>query len=308
MEHVPVLLHEAIDGLNIQPDGLYLDLTIGRAGHSCEILKRLTSGQLIGFDQDKEAINASKKILDNISHHYILVNDNFVNVVRYLKDNDIKEVDGILMDLGVSSPQFDDASRGFSYQKDALLDMRMDNVHNPLTAKEIVNTYSKEELTRIFYLYGEEKYALSIANNIVKKRALKPIETTFELVDIIKKSKPSKELKKIGHPAKQVFQALRIAVNDELNVLEKTLKDLIPYLRKSGGRLAIISFHSGEDRIVKNIFKSYTYRQGDRLNIPTIEKEVEYRLVNRKVITPSQQEIKSNHRSISAKLRILERV
>ena len=211
------------------------------------------------------------------------------------------------MDLGVSSPQFDEGERGFSYNKDAPLDMRMDQENNPLTAEKIVNTYSFKELVTIFREYGEEKYASSIASNIIKEREVKPIKTTLELVSIIKKSKPSKELKKVGHPAKQVFQALRIEVNDELNILRKTLNDVIPFLRRGGGRLAVITFHSGEDKIVKRIFQDIAIDVGNRIDLPTKESEKEYREVNHKVIKASEEELALNHRSQSAKLRILER-
>ena len=306
MEHLPVLLNETIESLNIKENGIYLDLTLGRAGHSQEILKRLKTGRLIGVDQDVEAIKKSEVTLSRISRNYTLVNDNFVNVISILRKLDIEKVDGILMDLGVSSPQFDDGERGFSYRENAELDMRMDRIHNSLTAKKIVNTYSFEELCRVLRDYGDEKYAPRIADNIIKARKIKPIETTFELVEIIKQSKPQKELRKVGHPAKQTFQALRIEVNDELNVLTKTLEEVIPLLN-SKGRLAVITFHSGEDRIVKNIFKKHALVEGNRLNFPTKEKEPDYILVTRKPIVPSKKEMEFNRRSTSAKLRVLER-
>ena len=210
------------------------------------------------------------------------------------------------MDLGVSSPQFDDISRGFTYRFDTKLDMRMDQ-RNSLTAREIINTYSLEELIRVFRDYGEEKYAYSIAKNIIKSREISPIETTFQLVDIIKMSKPSKELKKPGHPAKQVFQALRIEVNDELNVLKKTLSKVTALLNE-GGRLAVITFHSGEDRIVKQFFKELTVVEGNRLDLPSEDKKLEFKLVNNKVIVPSEDELERNHRSQSSKLRIIEKI
>ncbi len=306
MEHIPVLLNDTLIGLSIKPDGIYLDLTLGRAGHAKEILKRLTTGKLVGVDQDIEAIKKSEITLKEISDNFILVNDNFVNIPSILESLSIKEVDGVLMDLGVSSPQFDEKERGFSYREDAPLDMRMDQTHNSLTAKEIVNTYSFEQLCRVLRDYGDEKYASSIANNIIKSRKIKPIETTLELVDIIKRSKPQKELKKVGHPAKQTFQALRIEVNDELNVLSKTIEEVLPFL-KSDGRLAVITFHSGEDRIVKNIFKKYTVVEGDRINLPTKPKEVNYELVNHKPIIATPEELEVNPRSASAKLRIIKR-
>ena len=305
-KHVPVLLNEVIEGLNIKSDGIYVDLTLGRGGHSEAILSRLSpKGLLIGVDQDETAIKESDERLAKVAKNYVLVRSNFVEIESILENLHIDKVNGILMDLGVSSPQFDDISRGFTYRYDAPLDMRMDQ-RNSLTAKEIVNTYSLKELTDIFQIYGEEKYAYSIAKNIVKYREEKEIETTFELVEIIKKSKPQKELKKVGHPAKQVFQALRIAVNDELNVLYKTLQKAV-YLLKKKGRLAVISFHSGEDKIVKQIFKSLTVVEGNRYDLPLKNEEKEFIEVNHKVIVPSQEEIERNHRSVSSKLRIIER-
>ena len=305
-EHIPVLLNEVIDGLNIKKDGIYLDLTLGRAGHSSVILSKLDKGLLIGVDQDQEAIDKSSQRLAAISSNYKIVKSNFVNVKDILDNEGIDYVDGVLMDLGVSSPQFDEGYRGFSYKENAELDMRMD-LENPLTAKDIVNKYSLEELTKIFRDYGDEKFAYQISKNIVKYRQNKPIETTFELVDIIKASKPMKVLSKAGHPAKQAFQALRIAVNDELNVLTKAINDILPRLRPNGGRLAIITFHSGEDRIVKNIFKDNSVTIGNRNDGPSEEKEKEYRLVNTKPIVANDEELERNHRSASAKLRIIER-
>ena len=304
-EHIPVLLKEVINGLNINPSGIYVDLTVGRAGHSSEILSRLKDGRLIAVDQDEEAVEASTSRLGKIGSNFSVIRSNFSHLDDILKEQNISEVDGILMDLGVSSPQFDEGERGFSYNKEARLDMRMDQ-RQTLTAYQIVNTYSLEDLNKIFQTYGEEKYSYSIAKNIVKSRELAPIETTFQLVEIIKRSKPMKELKKVGHPAKQVFQALRIAVNDELTVLEKALTSALRHL-KPGGRLAVITFHSGEDRIVKNIFKEAAVEVGDRLDGPNITKEKEYDLINRKPITASQEELESNHRSASAKLRIIAR-
>ena len=306
IKHIPVLLNETIEGLNIKPDGTYIDLTLGRAGHSSEILKRLNkNGLLIGVDQDKEAIEESDKRLSKIASNYKLVKSNFVNFKDILTSLNIDKVDGVLMDLGVSSPQFDESDRGFSYRYDAPLDMRMD-VEQKLTAKEIINTYPEAELRKIFYEYGEDKYSASIAHNIVKERAVKPISTTFELVDIIKRSKPAKELKKVGHPAKQVFQALRIAVNDELNVLKETLA-VVTSLLAPKGRLAVITFHSGEDKIVKQIFKDLTVVEGNRYDLPIKQKEPDFLQVNHKVITASPEELEINHRSQSAKLRVIER-
>lgn len=305
--HIPVLLNEVIEGLNIKKDGIYLDLTLGRAGHSSVILSKLSKeGLLIGVDQDEEAINASKERLSKISNNFVLIRDNFSNIDNILKTLNIDKVDGILMDLGVSSPQFDDENRGFSYRFDSELDMRMDK-RNPLTAKKIVNEYSLENLYKIFNEYGEDKYSYSIAKNIVKEREKKPISTTFELVDIIKRSKPSKELNKVGHPAKQIFQALRIEVNDEINVLKNTLGKALNHLNHSG-RLAVITFHSGEDKIVKHLFKDLTVTEGNRYDLPFEEDKKEYRLITKKGIKPSNEELENNHRSVSSVLRIIEKI
>ena len=305
-EHIPVLLHETIDGLNIKKDGTYLDLTIGRGGHSSVILSKLTTGHLIGFDQDEDAIKESTANLSKVSKNFELIHSNFVRFKEILKSKNIEYVDGILMDLGVSSPQFDEAIRGFSYREDAPLDMRMDRSQK-LTAYDIVNTYSLEDITKILREYGDERFAFPIAKNIIKQRESSPIKTTFELVEIIKRSKPMKELKKAGHPAKQVFQALRIAVNDELNVLTSALHDALEALRPHGGRLAVITFHSGEDKIVKSIFKDASVSEGNRYDGPNDIQEKEYRLVNTKPIVASAEELEMNHRSTSAKLRVIER-
>ncbi len=304
--HIPVLLNEVIEGLDIKPHGVYLDLTLGRAGHSSEILKRLAKdGLLIGVDQDIEAINESQKRLEKIGSNFKIVKANFVEVDEILNSLNIDKVDGVLMDLGVSSPQFDESSRGFSYRYDAPLDMRMD-LSKGKTAQDILNQYSEAELRKIFYEYGEDKFSASIARNIVKAREIKPIETTFELVDIIKRSKPAKELKKVGHPAKQIFQALRIEVNDEINVLKEALIKVLPHLN-SKGRLAVITFHSLEDKIVKNTFKEFAVVEGNRNNFPDQIPEKDYLLVTRKGIKPSEEELKINHRSASSTLRIIER-
>ncbi len=305
-KHIPVLLNETITGLNIKPDGIYVDLTLGRGGHSGEILKQLQKGHLYGVDQDEVAIEESGRYLETISNNFTLIRKNFSFLDEIMKDNNIEYADGILMDLGVSSPQFDEGDRGFSYREDARLDMRMDQ-RNPLTAYDIVNSYSLDEIFKILRDYGEEKFAYSIAKNIVRARESKPIETTFQLVEIIKKSKPMKELAKAGHPAKQSFQALRIAVNDELNVLQIALKKALKALRPNGGRLAVITFHSLEDRIVKNVFKDAAVSEGNRYDIPALVEEKEYQLVTRKPIVANEQELENNHRSISAKLRIIER-
>ena len=305
-KHIPVLLNETITGLNIKPDGIYVDLTLGRGGHSGEILKQLQKGHLYGVDQDEVAIEESGRYLETISNNFTLIRKNFSFLDEIMKENNIEYADGILMDLGVSSPQFDEGDRGFSYREDARLDMRMDQ-RNPLTAYDIVNSYSLDEIFKILRDYGEEKFAYSIAKNIVRARESKPIETTFQLVEIIKKSKPMKELAKAGHPAKQSFQALRIAVNDELNVLQIALKKALKALRPNGGRLAVITFHSLEDRIVKNVFKDAAVSEGNRYDIPALVEKKEYQLVTRKPIVANEQELENNHRSISAKLRIIER-
>ncbi len=303
-KHVPVLLEEVIENLNINPEGIYVDMTLGGGGHSEAILNRLSSGRLYGFDQDDFAIEYASKRLEKYKN-FTAVKANFVNVQVKLAELGIKQVDGILFDLVVSSFQFDKPERGFSYNYDNELDMRMDQ-ENDLTAKKIVNEYSYEEITRILFTYGEENFAKSIARNIVKEREIKQINTTFELVEIIKKSLPSKVLNKKGHPAKKTFQALRIAVNDELGVLEKTLKKAIDLL-KPQGRLAVITFHSLEDRICKNIFKELS-----TIYIPKglpiiVDEEPEIRLINRKVITASEAELLHNNRAHSAKLRVIEK-
>ncbi len=303
--HTPVLLTEVITNLSIKPDGTYLDLTVGRAGHASEILTRLDSGTLIGVDQDQEAIEYSKVRLSEISSHFILIKDNFSNVKEILSSLHITKIDGVIMDLGVSSPMFDEADRGFSYKEDAPLDMRMDT-SKELTAYKVVNEYPEGKLTKIFSEYGEDPYAKSVARLICKERTVKPIETTGELVSIIKKAKPSSELSKKGHPARQIFQAIRIEVNDELNCLSKALVDVTPFLA-SGARLLVISFQSLEDRIVKQYFKSLTTVIGNRVNGPMENIELDYRLITKKPILPSQEEITNNGRARSAKLRILER-
>ena len=289
-KHIPVMLHECIEGLNIKSDGIYVDSTLGRGGHSSEILKRLSSGKLYCFDQDKQAIEESKERLQNISNNFTLIHSNFEFIKSRLNELGIDNVDGIIFDLGVSSAQFDDGDRGFSYRYDARLDMRM-NQETSLTAYDVINTYSLQELTKIFNEYGEEKYSYSIAKNIVKARENKMIETTFELVEIIKNSLPSKVLSKKGHPAKQVFQAIRIEVNRELEVLKNGLKDAAKLLNPNG-RLVVITFNSLEDRIVKNIFKELTFEGEGSRYLPTQTKEVDYVLVNRKVIIPSYKKYK----------------
>lgn len=307
--HVSVLLNEAIDALNVKEDGIYVDLTLGRGGHSKEILKRLTTGHLYAFDKDDEAIEESKKNLEEFSTKITIIREDFRNFRQNLENLGVKKVDGILLDLGVSSPQFDEGNRGFSYRENSRLDMRMDT-RQKLTAFDVVNTYSVGELTRIFREYGEDKYSYQIARKIVEKRQQKPVETTLELVEIIKASKPQKELAKKGHPAKQIFQALRIEVNDELGALKDALKDALEVLN-IGGRIAVITFHSLEDRITKVMFQNVSKVEGTRKNVfalPTKEDEPDFKLVNNKVILPSEKEQEANPRSKSAKLRAIERV
>ena len=307
--HIPVLLNETIEGLNVKPDGIYVDLTLGRGGHSKEVLKRLTTGRLISFDKDETAILESNENLAEFSEKFTGIHDDFRNFRKDLDELGIDKIDGIMADLGVSSPQFDDVSRGFSYKEDARLDMRMDR-RQKFSAYELVNTYSLAELTRVFREYGEDKYSYQIAKKIVEIRAKKPIETTSELVEIIKSCKPQKELMKKGHPAKQIFQAIRIEVNDELGALKIALKDALASL-KVGGRACFITFHSLEDRLVKNAFNEVSKVEGTRHNVfalPTEKDLPDFKLVNNKVIIADESELENNPRSKSAKLRIIERV
>ncbi len=304
-EHYSVMLNEAIDLLSIKPDGIYLDLTLGRAGHSSEILKRLKNGKLYCFDIDQEAIDKGEKKLSQISDNFKIIKSNFGYAKEELSKLGVEKVDGILMDLGVSSPQFDEAERGFSYRFDGPLDMRMD-LDSSLTAEKIVNTYDYEELKRVFLEYGEDPDSVKIAKMICLERENKPIKTTFELNDIIKKAKPMKSLSKKGHPSKQIFQALRIEVNDELGMLKKALSEL-PSLLKENGRMVVITFHSLEDRMVKKAFRSLTVVEGSR-HAPTLdEKEAEFIDLTRHPILPSENELEENHRSASAKLRAIEK-
>ena len=305
--HYSVLKGEVIENLNIKENGIYVDGTIGLAGHSSEILKRIPNGHLYGFDQDDYAINKSDEKLRNIGKNYTLIRDNFVNMKERLNELGVDKVDGILLDLGVSSPQIDDGSRGFSFMKDAKLDMRMDN-RNTLTAYDIVNKYSLNDLKDILSNYGEVKYDTSIANKIVNYRKEKTIETTMELVNIIKSSVPVKYYVN-NHPERQVFQALRIEVNDELNVLDKILPDAIDLLN-TGGRLCVITFHSLEDRIVKRVFKKMSEVDSIVKGMPIIPDKYKpkIKLVNSKPIIATDTEIKENSRSKSAKLRIIERL
>ncbi len=308
-KHIPVLLNETIEGLAVKEDGIYVDLTLGRGGHSKEVLKKLKTGRLICFDKDETAIKESNENLQEFAGKYTVIHDDFRNFRKHLDELGIEKIDGIMADLGVSSPQFDDASRGFSYKENARLDMRMDK-RQSLSAYEVINSYSLNDLTRIFREYGEEKYSYQIALKIVKERESKPIETTTELVEIIKSCKPQKELIKKGHPAKQIFQAIRIEVNDELGALSDALKDALSSL-KIGGRACFITFHSLEDRMVKNAFNEVSKVEGTRHNVFTLPSEKDnpdFILVNNKVITASDSELENNPRSKSAKLRIIEKV
>jgi len=300
--HKSVLLNECVESLDIKENGIYVDGTLGRGGHSKEILKKLKKGKLYVFDLDEEAIEESKKVLKDYDN-VIYIHDNFMNMNKY-----VDQVDGILLDLGVSSPQFDDGDRGFSYRYDAKLDMRM-NKEAKLSAYEVVNDYSNEDLARIFEEYGEERFARKIASNIVKKREEKKITTTFELVDVIKASKPARVLSQKGHPAKQVFQAIRIEVNKELDALQ-TFLAIFPSILKVNGRVAVITFHSLEDRLVKKRFKELSSVQDD-LRIAKRPEEIEtpdFELVNKKAITATESELKENSRAKSAKLRAIRKV
>lgn len=305
-KHYSVLLQESIDMLDIKKDGIYVDCTLGRGGHSSEILKRCPEGHLFAFDLDRNAIEESRPRLKEISDNFTLVHEPFENLGKVLDEHGVSEVDGIFMDLGVSSPQFDDAERGFSYRFDARLDMRM-NQDQELDAWTVVNTYPPEELTRIFREYGEEPFAGKISRAICESRSVKPIDTTFELVDVIKSALPPKVLRKKGHPAKQTFQALRIEVNQELQQLQKVLNDGLSRL-KPGGCMAVITFHSLEDRIVKKAFAAVALPKKTDRRIPVagIEK-LEYHLINRKPVQASEKELEENQRSHSAKLRGIER-
>lgn len=307
MKHYSVMLSEAIDGLNIQSDGIYVDGTLGYAGHSSEILKKLTTGHLYAFDQDKEAINESKKRLGEISNNFTIIYSNFVDMKTKLAEQGITEVDGIILDLGLSSPQIDNQKRGFTFMNDAPLDMRMD-LSNPFDAKQLVNTYSIEELTNIFYLYGEEKMSKTIAKKIVSERLKNEIKTTKELVRIIESAVGAKYFNKF-HPERQIFQAIRIEVNSELTVLKRVLPDAIDLLKK-GGRMCVITFHSLEDRTVKQMFKKESEIDELVKGLPNIPAKYlpKIKLVNKKPILPSAKELSENSRSKSAKLRIIERI
>lgn len=303
--HKSVLLNESINGLNIKEDGIYVDCTLGYAGHSSEILKRLKKGYLYAFDQDDEAILASKAKLNSIASNYEIIKSNFVNLKEELNKRGITKVDGILFDLGVSSPQLDNAYRGFSYHEDAKLDMRMDK-DNPLSAYQVVNDYSESDLITIFYRYGEERYSKSIARKIVDYRKNKKIETTLELVEIIKSVVPEK-YKRETYPAKRCFQAIRIEVNKELEVFEIALKDAIEILN-TNGRICVITFHSLEDKICKEIFKKNSEVNKVFKGLPNIPKEYMPRLKIIGKYTPTKEELDDNNRSRSSTLRIAEKL
>ena len=304
MKHYSVLLNETIDNLDIKADGLYVDATLGYGGHSKEILARLKRGFLFAFDQDMIAINYASEYLKQFGSNYKLIHSNFVNLKKELNNFDIDLVDGIIFDLGFSSPQIDDASRGFSFMKDAKLDMRMDQSQK-LSAYEVVNEYDYETLLNIFYTYGEENLSKVIAKKIIEKR---PINTTMELVKVINEAVGNKYFS-LNHPERKIFQAIRIEVNSELKVLEKVLPDAISML-KPGGRICVITFHSLEDRIVKQIFKKYSEVDEMVKGLPTIPDEYKplIKLINKKPILPSEKELSENTRSKSAKLRVIERI
>ena len=305
MKHISVLLNECIEGLNIKEDGIYVDATLGGGGHSSEILKRLTTGHLYCFDQDDFAINKARERLSQIGSNFTIIKSNFVNLKQELENLGVYKIDGIIYDLGVSSFQFDDPTRGFSYKHDAYLDMRMDQDAS-LTAHDIVNTYSVEEISKIITKYGEDPFAYKIAKEIVAKRNIKTIDTTLELVEVIKSALPQKILNKKGHPAKQTFQALRIAVNDELQVFEKSVLQAID-MANIGGRIVVITFHSLEDRICKHTFKEYSEIKVPK-GLPVVINELApLKLITRTPILPSDEELEYNNRAHSAKLRIAEK-
>ena len=308
--HVTVLLHETIDMLDVKPDGVYVDATLGGAGHSEYLLGKLSeSGHLYAFDQDQHAIeNAKTRLSPFIERGMVtFIKGNFRQLKERLNELGVIEIDGICYDLGVSSPQLDERERGFSYKKDAPLDMRM-NQEASLTAYEVVNSYDYHDLVRIFFKYGEDKFSKQIARKIEQARAIKPIETTTELAEIIKSAKPAKELKKKGHPAKQIFQAIRIEVNDELGAADESIQQAMDLLA-IGGRISVITFHSLEDRLTKQLFKEASTVEVPK-GLPFIPDELKPKmeLVNRKPILPSQEELEENNRSHSAKLRVAQKI
>ena len=308
--HVTVMLHETIDMLDVKPDGVYVDATLGGAGHSEYLLSKLSEkGHLYAFDQDQNAIdNAQKRLAPYIEKGMVtFIKDNFRHLKDRLHDLGVTEIDGICYDLGVSSPQLDQRERGFSYKKDAPLDMRM-NQEASLTAYEVVNRYDYHDLVRIFFKYGEDKFSKQIARRIEKAREQKPIETTTELAELIKSAKPAKELKKKGHPAKQIFQAIRIEVNDELGAADESIQQAIDLLA-IGGRISVITFHSLEDRLTKQLFKEASTVEVPK-GLPFIPDDLKPKmeLVSRKPILPSKEELEANNRSHSAKLRVARKI
>ena len=303
--HKSVLLEECLEYLNIKEESIIVDCTLGYGGHSSNILKKIKRGFLFAFDQDDEAISYSKNRLDKISENYEIIRSNFENIKEELYKRNIKTVNGILYDIGVSSPQLDESDRGFSFHKDARLDMRMDKTKE-FSAYELVNTYEYKDLVRIFINYGEEKYATSIAKKIIKERENKPIETTLELVEIIKNSVPEK-YKREKHPARKVFQAIRIEVNNELGVFEKSLKDALDLI-DINGRICVITFHSLEDKICKEIFKKVSEVDKNLKNMPIIPEEYQPKFKTIANIKPSKKELEENPRARSAKLRVIERI
>ena len=308
--HVTVMLYETIDMLDVKPDGIYVDATLGGAGHSEYLLSKLSEkGHLYAFDQDQNAIdNAQKRLAPYIEKGMVtFIKDNFRNLRVRLHEAGVQEIDGICYDLGVSSPQLDQRERGFSYKKDAPLDMRMNQEAN-LTAYEVVNHYEYHELVRIFFKYGEDKFSKQIARKIEQAREQKPIETTTELAEIIKSAKPAKELKKKGHPAKQIFQAIRIEVNDELGAADESIQQAMEMLAL-GGRISVITFHSLEDRLTKQLFKEASTVEVPK-GLPFIPDELKPKmeLVSRKPILPSKEELEANNRSHSAKLRVARKI
>ncbi|HEL1339363.1 TPA: 16S rRNA (cytosine(1402)-N(4))-methyltransferase RsmH [Streptococcus equi subsp. zooepidemicus] len=308
--HVTVLLHEAVDMLDIKPDGIYVDATLGGSGHSAYLLSQLgDKGHLYCFDQDQRAIDHAQQLLKPYidKGQVTFIKDNFRHLKTRLLEHGVTELDGILYDLGVSSPQLDERERGFSYKQDAPLDMRMDS-QAALTAYEVVNTYDFNDLVRIFFKYGEDKFSKQIARKIEQARAVKPISTTTELAALIKSAKPAKELKKKGHPAKQIFQAIRIEVNDELGAAEASIQQAIELLAVDG-RISVITFHSLEDRLTKHLFKEASTANAPK-GLPFIPDELKPKLelVSRKPILPSQKELMANNRAHSAKLRVARKV
>ena len=307
MKHISVLLQESISSLNLKENSIVVDATLGYGGHSSNILERVNKGYLFAFDQDSEAIRYSTDRLNKIGTNFTIIKSNFVNMKEELNKRDINKVDAVLFDLGVSSPQLDDESRGFSFHNDARLDMRMDR-EQKLSAYVVVNEYSEQDLSRIFYKYGEDKFSKSIASKIVEYRKNKPIETTLELVEVIKSGVPMKyRINK--HPARQIFQAIRIEVNHELDVIEPALSQALELL-KVGGRVAVITFHSLEDRLVKNYFKEKTKVDDKVKGMPNIPDEYlpDFKLVVNKAIIPSEEEIENNPRARSSELRVIERI